>query len=76
MIELAGLEAADAKIHGDLVAFNVPENDWLEVVGPPDLCCQKLGTAARGLTFGASLISQLEIRATVRVRDLGHGVTT
>jgi len=52
MIELAGLEAADAKIHGDLVAFNVRENDWLEVVGPPDLCCQKLGTAARGLLSG------------------------
>jgi len=57
MIELAGLEAADAKIHGDLVAFNVRENDWLKVVGPPDLCCQQLGTAARGLLSGIANLS-------------------
>jgi hypothetical protein len=46
MIELAGLEAADAKNHSDLRRFNAQQNGWREAFGPPDLCCPQLGTAA------------------------------
>src|SRR6516164_89346 len=38
MIELAGLEAADAKIHSLLRALNAQQNGGRKVFGPPDLC--------------------------------------
>ena len=57
MIELAGLKAADAKIHSDLRAFTARENGWPEHFEPPDLCCQKLETAARGLLSGNANLS-------------------